>query len=50
MFVSVSDLVIKGVVLASEQVEIVDQYYIGKRYIIEYRVNGRVQRIEWNLE
>ena len=47
MFVSVSDLVIKGVVLASEQVEIVDQYYLGRRYIVEYRVNGKLQRVEW---
>ncbi len=47
MFVSVSDMVIKGIVLASEQVEIVDQYFLLGKYIIEYRVNGKLQRVEW---
>lgn len=45
--ITISDLVIKGVILASEQVEIVDQYFLLGKYIVEYRVNGKLQRVEW---
>jgi len=45
--ITTSDLVIKGVVLASEQVEIIDQYFLLGKYIVEYRVNEKLQRVEW---
>jgi hypothetical protein len=47
MFVSVSDLVLKGIVLASEDTYIIDQYYLLGKYIVEYRVNGIVRRVQW---
>jgi hypothetical protein len=45
--ITVSDLVFKGIVLASEDTHIVDQYYLLGKYIIEYRVNGVIRRLQW---